>query len=205
MLYLWDWWHDSNSVCWYLLNLLHSVYYENFAKTVASLCPDMRVFTKKAFIRCLLYVTYILIIKFTKRQLLQKWQFCLQGSLSKAPIKPSLQSEAPGTASRGFFLDHIPHSWHIFYTTSIILCRFVQDARLWFQGGWGWRGASGGGACQGGGGHLAAEGKHQGNLALSIRASQGHIKQDKNFSAPGTPGHLPAHSWLNTPTIWRLP
>ena len=36
----------------------YSVYYENFAKTVGSLCPDMRVFSKKAFIRCLYYNLY---------------------------------------------------------------------------------------------------------------------------------------------------
>ena len=41
----------------------------------------------------------------------------------------------------------------------------VKD--LLYQGGRGWRGGAGGRTCQGGRGHLAAEGQHQGHLALA--------------------------------------
>ena len=85
-------------------------------------------------------------------------KFFLQGSLSEAPLEPSLQPEAPGTASRGFFLHH-----NITFGAF-----FVHDDSLWFQGGRGRRGVGGRGARQGGGGHLAAEGQHQGNLALDL-------------------------------------
>ena len=115
VLYLSDLWHYSNSwhcllwdVYWSFLHFLHSVYYENFAKTVASLCPDMRVFTKKAFIRYLfsssgLRTIIMTLLKPPSFQRGQPQQFCVQGSLSEAPLKPSLQSQPPGTASRGFF------------------------------------------------------------------------------------------------------
>ena len=99
---LWD-------VYWSFLHFLHSVYYENFAKTVASLCPDMRVFTKKAFIRYLYSssglrtIIIMTLLKPPSFQRGQPQQFCVQGSLSEAPLKPSLQPQPPCTASRGFF------------------------------------------------------------------------------------------------------